>query len=193
MSGAEMPVFSKPLWEWDKSVWTILQQICIKNPDQAGRMFHLESDAIDAISQLSPSQLERLASGIIASFVPEFCAQTLAEMIASSAGFEALMTHGPQTSSYDNLIERHYWELLARSALKNPDITSVQFGVSLEVVELIALASPSQINVIINQLSVEFQLRFSASVILEMIHASPQTALVKRAVESLTNHTLGGK
>lgn len=175
-----IPQYSSCLYRWDLSIWRILHQVSIQEPRQAAEAFDLPSHIVAAISELSPRKCEQLASGVMCSFVPLFSQD---EMLSIIADENVELSISPSTNL--NLLERIYWELVARSAHQDPLNASVRFGLSNETTVLLAQASPILIHDICTNLYVDFRLRFEPEIILEMQHASPVTALMKRAAAAL--------
>lgn len=173
---SKLPQFSPCLYSWDLSIWRFLHQVSGQSPEQASSVFDIPLHIIIAISELSPREIEQLASGVLCSFIPLFSHSELEEIVFHSRG--ELLIGG---DSSVNLLERIYWELVARSSMVDLSAASVRFGLAKETIELFSKASPILIHEICSTLETDFRLRFNPEIILEMQYASPVTALMKRA------------
>ncbi|AJY53236.1 hypothetical protein [Halomonas sp. KO116] len=175
-----IPHYSSCLYRWDLSVWRILHQISTQQPEQAAEAFALEPHIVSAIAELSPRECEQLSSGVICSFIPLFSHIELENIVAIGTA-ELVIS----SNSELNMVERIYWELVARAAFQNPMLAAVRFGISQETAILLGQASPIAIHDICTELHLDFRLRFEPNIILEMQHASATTALMKRAAAAL--------
>tara|TARA_R110002051_G_scaffold53697_1_gene101000 strand:+ start:1930 stop:2394 length:465 start_codon:yes stop_codon:yes gene_type:complete len=153
----------------------------VQEPSQAAEAFDLPAHIVEAIADLSPRECEQLASGVMCSFVPLFSTVEMESIVTSNNTGELEISDGTNL----NILERIYWELVARAANQDPLNASVRFGLSNETIRLLGHASPILIHDICSTLYVDFRLRFEPEIILEMQRASSVTALMKRAAAAL--------
>lgn len=177
---ALLPEYSPALYSWDLSLWRIMHQISCVNPHQAASAFDLPLSIINHVSELSPREVEQLSSGVLCSFVPVFSHYELQNIVLHS---NEELSIGIDSNL--NILERIYWELLARSSMHDPKAASIRFGVATETAEMLSKASPIVIHELCTSLETDFRLRFAPEIIVELQYASPTTALLKRAAAAL--------
>ncbi len=82
MSGLSMFGYDQDLWEWDHTLWHLVQQCANRSPEETIQTFGIQREYASLVAGLSPRQVERLSSGVIASFQPVFDEDSFIALLA---------------------------------------------------------------------------------------------------------------
>lgn len=181
MSGLSMFGFDQDLWEWDRTLWYLVQQCANRSPEEIIGSFGIQSEYASLVAGLSPRQVERLSSGVIASFQPVFNEETFFALLAEPYDPLSLLSR-----PVNGQLENHFWLLLSKGAGTSPATATLRYGVSHRVAKAAGTASTNQLRQIASCLGTSFRLRFASSIIEEVANASPRLALTKRMAYAMT-------
>ncbi len=184
MSGLPICGYDQDLWEWDHTLWQLVQQCAIRSSEEIIQSFGIERGFAQVVAGLSPVQVERLSSGVMASFLPIFDEQTFFELLAEP--YDPLI---PLTQDTRSQFEAHFWLLVGIGARTNLDTATLRYGVSHRVSKAAGTASINQLTQVGSKLGTSFRLRFASSIIEEVANASPRLALTKRMAYAMTRST----
>lgn len=181
MSGLSMVGFDQDLWEWDRTLWYLVQQCANRSPEETIQTFGIQREYAPLVAGLSPRQVERLSSGVIASYQPIFDEASFFDLLAEPYDPLSLLsrpTHGQ--------LEAHFWLLISKGASTSLDTATLRYGVSRRVAQAAGTASANHLRQISSRLGTDFRLRFASSIIEEVANASPRLALTKRMAYAMS-------
>lgn len=181
MSGLSMFGYDQDLWEWDHTLWHLIQQCANRSPEETIQTFGIQREYASLVAGLSPRQVERLSSGVIASFQPVFDEDSFIALLAEPYDPLSLLSRHSHCQ-----LEAHFWLLVSKGSRTSPDTAMLRYGVSRRVAKAAGTASSNQLRQIASKLGTDFQLRFASSIIEEVANASPRLALTKRMAYAMT-------
>lgn len=185
MSGLNIPGFDQNLWEWDRTLWFLLQQCATKSPEAMEEGFGVPELFASVIANLSPRQVERLSSGVVSSFHACFAEDDLLSLLAEPYDHLDLLRHGSET-----FLESHFWQILGQASTHCPELAALRYGVPRRVSAAAAKASTIQLRHVSFKLDSSFRLRYPATIIHELVEARPRAALMKRMAYCMSNSRL---
>lgn len=184
MSGLSIFGYDQDLWEWDHTLWQLVQQCANRSSEETIQSFGIEREFAQVVAGLSPVQVERLSSGVMASFLPIFDETTFFELLGEPYDPLSLLTQGARRQ-----FEAHFWLLVGIGARTSLDTATLRYGISHRVAKAAGTVSINQLTQVGSQLGTSFRLRYASSIIEEVANASPRLALTKRMAYAMTRST----
>ncbi len=181
-AGLDKKEGDRNIFELDLTLWNLLRTLAKESPDEVTNRFSLSQNVADRLAMALPTQLLRLASGVLLSFKLEADEKLiLSELVESYDPLEVI-------NHKINDFAAAYWLLLKRDAAEDLEIAKERFGVSRALAEHVAKATDNQLRYLTTVVPMRFSLRCKSSIIGEILNANFDeitSPLVKKLQQSL--------
>ncbi len=181
-AGLDKKEGDRNIFELDLTLWNLLRTLAKESPDEVTNRFSLSQNVADRLAMALPTQLLRLASGVLLSFKLEADEKLILSGLIESYDPLELVNHKI------NDFAAAYWLLLKRDAAEDLEIAKERFGVSRALAEHVAKATDNQLRYLTTVVPMRFSLRCKSSIIGEILNANfdeVTSPLVKKLQQSL--------
>jgi hypothetical protein len=174
--------FDQDLWDFDYSLWRLLQELANRSAFEAGRAFGISMESAREVEEMSNETIKSLASGIASSFSPKVDERQLESALMVKKDALELMLNRTGRQVFD----ANFWLLLGRTASINMRNAQVRYGVSEHVARVCGDATTHQLRLLSSQMGAAFELRFPHRLITEFARdGDPERFLSRKYVYCL--------
>lgn len=183
-------VFDSDIYEFDFTLWQVLAQLSAKDPQKAYEITGLSSQIVSLLASASIESLKVISSGLIVSFAPTLSGDDIASILPSSEEASKFpLFHQLSTDRFEST----YWLLVRNVARDTPLVARAAFGLSPEILSLVASLSNAQVRHLVLHENTTFALRFPESSIWKILNSTKETlalAVMKKIQQSLCVETV---
>jgi hypothetical protein len=171
------------LMEWDWVLWNLLQKMAVVSPQKAAAGFGIDIETTRLIATFPRQTIERLASGVVASFRPVIDEETALALMAEPYNPLQNLENACQCSD----IGATYWLIVAKAALSDPAAAAMRYGLTKPVAEATVKCTSNQLALVSKRLEARFELRFPFGLLLDLSQSSQRMVLIKKLAFCLKN------